>query len=180
MGFLDNIKKAFDSGGIDVEIDVPKTFRWSDGSLPVSVTIDGHESEPRTITSIRLQLVEDDDDESSVRRERGRLDGLNFTQTETITIEPGGTVTRVLSLPLTVGDAVSTVTDAEAPGWLSAVSKATSAISELTRETPWYILRVIPEVEGAGAKKIASRRIRNLRTGEWGDGGMISGSIGLG
>ena len=168
MGFFDNVKKAFDTGGIDVDVDAPKTFRWSDGSIPLTVTIRGHESEERAITSIELELREDDrdpHDHADDRRKKNR--GISQTIAEPRVIAAGETVTLELKLVLDAASAVEEASGEDAPAWLKAVGAATNVLSELNRETPWYQVKVTPEVEGAGAKKIATQRIKNLGVGEW-------------
>lgn len=168
MGFFDKIKHAFDTGGIDVEISVPDRFRWSDDSLPVTVTITGHEEEPRTVTELELRLREDDDDS---RTDRGRhRDGVRMTHGGPIELTPGESVTLELAFPLSASGAVEGLSGGEEPSWLKAASGVIGTLTELNRETPWYWFSVAATVEGAGAHKTATRRIRNLAAGEFGDG----------
>lgn len=173
MGFFDKLKRAFDTGGIDVEISVPDTFRWSDGTLPVSVTLTGNDEEPRTVTELELWLREDDDDS---RTSRGRhQDGVKMTHAGPIELGVGETINLDIEFPLSVSGAVEEMSGGEeAPGWLKAASGVLNTVSELSRETPWYRFSVSSTVEGAGAHKTASRRIRNNALGEFGDGRTVS------
>lgn len=168
MGFFDKLKEAFDDGGIDVDVEAPKTFRWSDGSIPLTVSIRGHESEERTVTSIELELREDDRDPHDHADDRNERDnGISQTLDEPRVIAGGDTLTLELGIMLDAASAVESVSGEDAPAWLQAVGKASNIFNELNRETPWYKVKVIVKVEGAGARNIATRRIRNLGVGEW-------------
>lgn len=171
MGFLDRIKKAFATGGIGVDVSTPEAFRWSDNTLPVDVAITNSSDEPRTVTSVRLQLAEyDRDDPVTTRKVRGRYEGMNLFVNETFSVDAGGSHTMHIDMPLSVEGAAEGMGVEDAPDWVKGISTVVNTVTELNRENEWYILRVIPEVEGFTAKKIGSRRIRNLRAGEWGRG----------
>lgn len=171
MGFFDKIKHAFDTGGIDVDITVPDRFRWSDATLPVKVTLTGHDEEPRTVTELELWLREDDDD-SRTDRDRHR-DGMRMTHSGPIELAPAESVTLELAFPLSASGAVEELSGQDAPGWLTAASGLMGTLTELNRETPWYWFSVSATVEGAGAHKTETERIRNNAAGEFGDGRMI-------
>lgn len=184
MGFFDKIKKVFDKGGVDVDVDAPHTFRWSDGQLPLAVQVSNGSDEERVVTQLEVRLHEDvrmtdrDEDESPSDQardvRRAERSGLTFTHAEPLTLSPGSTVTVELSMPLSLQGAVDAVGGSdEAPGWLSAASSAVNAFKEATREEEWYRLKVTPTVEGFSAVDVASIRIRNLRFGEREIGGVI-------
>ena len=149
MGFFDAVKKAFDSGGIKVNVLTQESFSWSDESIPLTVVLTGHKSEPRTVTELRFSIREDatDDDSSSSGGPT-----LNFTHSEVIEVPPLQQVTVEVAFPL---DA-PTVDTADA-GWAGKLMKAIGSIS---LKAPWYIVMVSTTVEGAGAAKSASYRIR--------------------
>jgi hypothetical protein len=171
MGFFDKLKHAFDTGGIDLDISVPDRFRWSDDVLPVTVTITGHDEEPRTVAELELWLREDDDDS---RNSRGRhRDGVRMTHGGPIELAPGESVTLEIAFPLSASGAVEGLSGGEAPGWLKAAGGVIGTLTELGRETPWYRFSVSTTVEGAGAHKTATRRIRNNAAGEFGDGRIV-------
>lgn len=177
MGFFARLKKMFDSGGVKASIVADKTFRWSDDVLPVEITVRNSADEPRTVNSIRLQLVEHNREKpATTRKVHGRYEGLNMFVSEPVTIAAGGEHTLQVKMPLSLQGTADTI-DAEAPGWLKGLSAAVNVAKEFTRDHEWYELRVIPEVEGFTATRIGTHRIRNLRTGEWG-GGIFTTRVG--
>jgi hypothetical protein len=177
MGFFDGLKKAFDTGGIDLSLVAPKSFSWSDGSLPVTVRLVGHKEEARTVAALELWLREDDED--SQDRRRGHREGVRMTVHGPFELAPGESRDVEVPFALSAASSVESASGEEAPAWLKAVSGAATALTEATRETPWYRLSVEATVEGAGAHKVASRRLKNNRLGEWGDG-QFGGSASLG
>jgi hypothetical protein len=177
MGFLDSIKKAFNTGGIDVGLTVPKSFRWSDGTLPITVTLSGHEDEPRTVTELDLWLREDDAD--SQQRTRGRREGVRMIVPGPWELAPGEEKSVEVPFALTAAAGVGNASGEEAPAWLKAVSGAATALTEATRDTPWYRFSVEVAVDGAGARKMVARRIKNNGLGEFGNG-QFGGSVSIG
>ena len=149
MGFLDGLKKAFDTGGIELGMVVPKSFRWSDGTLPITVTLGGHKEEPRTVTQLALWLREDDAD--SQQRRSGHREGVRMIVHGPFELAP--LEEKSVEVPF--------------------------ALTEATRDTPWYRLSVEATVEGAGAQKMVARRIKNNRLGDWGSG-QFGGSVSIG
>jgi len=178
MGLFDSIKKALASGGIAADVDAPKTFRWADGSLMVTVTITGDDEHPRTVTAIELELEEEPsgtaEERNAARRNNG---GIKQTFEQSLVIEPGETATVELVLALNPVAAVENASDKAVPDWLKAVAGAANVLADVTRDTPWYRLEATPVVEGFSARKSASQRIKNLRPGEWSDGEGTSGSL---
>jgi hypothetical protein len=177
MGFFDGLKKAFDTGGIDLGLAAPKDFRWSDGELPVTVTLVGHKEEARTVTQLELWLREDDDD--SQDRRRGHREGVRMTVSGPFELAPGEERSVEVPFALTAATGVAGASGEDAPAWLKAVSGAATALTEATRDTPWYLLSVEATVEGAGARKTVSRRLKNNRLGEFGDG-QFGGTASIG
>lgn len=178
MGILDRIKKAFDRGGVDIDIDAPDTFRWQDGQMPVGVRLANESDEPRLVTALELKLAEDqlhahrgDESPSERARRRRRADrsAVTYRHGEPITLDPGAVVPLVIDFPLSLSGAVEAAGGGEeTPGWVEAASGVMNVLKEATRDEQWYRLEVRPVVEGFSAAKVASRRIRNLRTGEFG------------
>lgn len=177
MGFFDRLKKAFDTGGVKVVVASGQTFRWSDDVLPVDITLTNSATEPRTVTSVRLQFVEyDRENPATTRKRHGRYEGMNLFLKESFTIDAGAQHAMHVDMPLSISGAAEGI-GAPAPGWLDGLSSLVNTVKELNRDHEWYQLRVIPEVEGFTAQKIGTYRIRNLRTGEWG-GGIFRTRIG--
>ena len=181
MGLFDSIKKAFDAGGIAVDVDAPKTFRWADGNLPVTVTITGDDEHPRTVTAIELELEEEPSGTAEERNAaRRNKRGIKQTFEQSLIIGAGETAIVELVFALNPVAAVGNASDKAVPEWLKAVAGAANVLADVTRDTPWYRLEATPVVEDFSARKSASQRIKNLRPGEWGDGEGISGSITFG
>lgn len=177
MGFLDRVKQAFDHGGVKASIATSKTFRWSDDVLPVDVIVHNRAGEPRTVTAVRLQLVEHDRDKpATTRNVRGRYEGLNLFINEPVTIAAGDDHLIHVKLPLSVRGTAEEL-DHDTPAWLAGLSAVINAAKDIKRDHEWYQLRVIPDVEGFTATKTATHHLRNLRTGESG-GGIFTTRIG--
>ena len=160
MGLFDSIKKAFDAGGIKVKLDVPKTFTWSDASIPVTVTLTGHKTEPRTVSGLAFELEEDDVDRSpagtGTRVSTGRGPTLRYREEVAIELAPLETVAVDVQVPLQPDAAVT-----DAAGWAGKAAEVVAALSTITLSADWYKLSVHTTVDGAAASKGASRRIRN-------------------
>lgn len=160
MGLFDSIKKAFDAGGIKVKLDAPKTFEWSDASIPVTVTLTGHKTEPRTVTALAFELEEDDVDHSpggtGTRVSTGRGPTLRYREEVTIELKPLETTKVDVQVPLKPDAAVT-----DAAGWVGKAVEVVAALSTITLSADWYKLSVHTTVEGAAASKGTSKRIRN-------------------
>lgn len=181
MGFFgdlkDKIKRVFDRGGVDIHVEAPDTFRWSEGSLPVTVHLSSEATEQRVITALEFELVDDlvvtrraneDASDYSRRRRQAKKPELEFTRSEPITLAPGEQRTIEIEVPLSLRNVIDDVIGDDAPGWMSAVGDALNVVKDVTRDDPWFYLKVRPRVEGFNAAKVATHKIRNLRSGEWG------------
>jgi sporulation-control protein spo0M len=166
MGFLDKLKNIFDAGGLSVDVNVPQTFRWNDGVIPVEVRLGGHKSEARTINEIRIELRENDrDNNSSSQRDRAVIK-MNFN--EPLTLQPGEEVTRTYELQLSFADALEDSGMADKlPGWVSTAAEVLEAGRSIELGGDDYQIVVTPEVEGAKMRRGTSRRIRRLGMGEF-------------
>ena len=177
MGFLDKVKKVFDKGGVKVDIDLPETFHWSDGLLPVAVQLTGGD-EDRVITQLEMTLTEDmllgdrPDDESpserSRRERRAKNSAVTYTHNEPITLPAGTEQVVSIDFPLSLQGAAEAagLGDDAGGGLLGAASTAMGLFKEATRDQEWYRLKVAATVEGFSASPTTSQRIQNLRTGE--------------
>lgn len=56
MRLLDKIRKVFDTGGVVVELETPKSFSWDDPTIPVQVKVTGHGSEVRQLQQLGFSL----------------------------------------------------------------------------------------------------------------------------
>ena len=173
MGFFDSLKKAFDAGGIGVKLAAPNDFRWEDATLPVTVNLSGHKSEPRTVASLDFRFEDDIDRGASgirgsggARNRRGSSVDLRWSYPGPIELLPGQTVSLDIRMPLSK-DAAS-----GASGVLDAALSAIAGLGELTMSIPWYTLSVHASVVGANMSKGTSKRIRNSGGVKFGAGGF--------
>lgn len=168
MGLFDKVKKALDTGGIKTELHTPDAFRWQDETLPVSVRLTGHESEPRTITSIEIRLRDaerDDGNQSARERER---DGIRFEYRETVVLQPGETIALDIDFPLTTSEIIDRVgASGQVPGWLSTAAKVVDTAQSLSTDSSHYVISATPKVEGAKLERGVSRRIRQIGRGDF-------------
>lgn len=160
MGLFDSIKKAFDAGGIKVKLDAPKSFRWSDPAIAVTVTLTGHKTEPRTVTALAFELEEDDVDDnpagSGTRVSTGRGASMRYVHEVTIELAPLEVATVDVQVPLKPDASVT-----DAAGWVGKAVEAVAALGTITLSADWYKLSVHTTVDGAAASKGTSKRIRN-------------------
>lgn len=173
MGFFDSLKKAFDAGGIGVKLAAPKDFRWQDATLPVTVTLTGHKSEPRTVASLDFRFEDDTDSgasgtrgSGSARSRSGSSVDLRWSHAGPIELLPGQIVSIDIRMPLSKDSASG------ASGVLDAALSAIASLGEITMRIPWYTLSVHADVVGANLSKGASKRIRN-------SGGVRFGATGF-
>ena len=164
MGWFSGMKKMFDTGGVELSIDAPKEFDWARGSIPVTVTLTGHDSEPRTVTSLDFELVDEGSNSGSIgnrgsslnaRERNGNKVRVRWSRPESIALEPGEV--KVIEVEVPVGarqsDAVDKVIDV-LDLTLTAMSGA------LNFGATWYIVSVSAPVEGVSAFQTASDRLR--------------------
>lgn len=153
MGLFDAIKKAFDAGGIKVKLDVPKSFKWSDGSIPATVTLIGHKAETRIVENLRFTLTERVENEDGSRNLAGGGAKLSINRSEPIELQPLQELTVEVVFPLPTAGEQGSVT--------AAAGKIMDLKGRFGHDAQWYTLAVHTTVGGAKARKSASRRIRN-------------------
>jgi hypothetical protein len=56
MGFLDKVKRAV-TGPIAIDIHAPESFAWTDGTLPVPVTLTNTTDENQQVAEVRAKLA---------------------------------------------------------------------------------------------------------------------------
>lgn len=154
MGIFDAIKNAFDSGGLKVRMKAPNTFKFKDGSIPVTVKLTGHKTEARTVTNMRFTFKAEPK-EGTPLSARNDEEGLTLTvdRDEPIELQPLQEVTIDFVMPLATGG--------EAGKMGAAVGKVMDAMSLFSAEAQWYVLAMEMTVDDAKAKKRVSKRIRN-------------------
>lgn len=158
MGLFDKIKKVFDTGGIRVDLQAPKKFDWGDPTIPVRVTLTGHESERRSIQQLNFSLKDDGDNQAapglSNNDRPSRGDGRRFSATYVhllaLELAPGETQSFDVSIPLATNGG---------PGLINRMS-FTSAGVTLHFGDQWYVLSVSAPVDGASMAKADTVRLR--------------------
>ncbi|MBX3095010.1 MAG: hypothetical protein KF680_10815 [Cryobacterium sp.] len=163
MGFFSGLKKMFDTGGIAIALDAPKSFSWEGDGIPVTVTVTGGE-EPRTVTALEFELEDEPDGGgspglSSRNRDRDRttISSRNrfrmlFTHEGPFELGAKEVKTFELTVPIqTQHNPGSGVADAIVGAVLGGTLNFGAA---------WYKLSVGAPVEGAKAIRTTSRRIK--------------------
>lgn len=120
MGFFDFLKETFSKGGIKVRLAVPKNFVWGDEAIVSTVTLTGHKTEPRTVTSLIFELEDELEeekhkDQNQSHTQFGTRVRVFWEREGTIELAPGQTVT--LEVPFVVApeqeqEAVATAEEA--------------------------------------------------------------------
>lgn len=105
MGFFDFLKSTFSKGGIKVRLAVPKSFNWGDQTINSTVTLTGHKTEPRTVTSLIFELEDElGEEETKIKddsqTEFGTRVRVMWEREGAIDLAPGQTVT--LEVPFVV------------------------------------------------------------------------------
>lgn len=158
MGLFDKLKKAFDTGGIKVDLEAPKKFDWDDPVIPARVTLTGHESETRTIQQLSFTLKDDGDNSSGPgMRDRDRPhqpDGRRFSATyvHLLALELGAGQTRTFDVDIPLASNGG-------PGLINRMSFTGDGLT-LHFGDQWYVLSVSAPVDGATMAKADSTRLR--------------------
>ncbi|HRN30129.1 MAG TPA: hypothetical protein PK781_05775 [Terrimesophilobacter sp.] len=163
MGFFSGLKKMFDTGGVKVALDAPKTFSWDDGGIPVTVTLTGGD-EARTVTALEFEFEDEPDGGGSPglgsrnrERDRSRISTRSqfrmlFTHEGPFELGAGEVKTFELTVPITTE---------QNPG--SGVAEAVIGAvlgGTLNFGAAWYKLSVGAPVEGAKAVRTTSQRLK--------------------
>lgn len=171
MGFFDSLKSRFDKGGIRVELVVPKEFEWGDETIPVTVTLTGHESEPRRVELLRFTVEDELESEMADALDAsespyGRRVRLAWERDGAIDLAPAQTVAVDVPLPLMVQSALENER-------LGRASDASGLLGLTTRpgDIGSYRITVETPVDGAARTPSRTRRIRQ--------GGAFHTSIGV-
>lgn len=168
MGLFDRITKMFNTGGVKVALEAPKTFDWADEVIHARVTLTGHESEPRTIHHLDFTMEDVGDNQGRPglrdRDEPHRPDGRRFRSTYqhliALQLGPGEVRTYEVAVPLAA---------AEGPSIVDRLS-VTAGGAVLHFGDQWYRLRVSAAVEGATMARVATATMQ--APGRLGDRGL--------
>lgn len=160
MGLFDKIKKAFDTGGIKVELEAPKKFDRSDQSIPTRVTVTGHESEPRSIQALTFTLKDDGDNQGmpgmrnnddGPRQGDGRRFSSSYDHLVALELGPGESRTFEVAVPLAANGG---------PSLIDRMSFAVDGGATLHFGDQWYVLSVSAPVEGANMARADKVRLK--------------------
>ena len=166
MGFLDKIKKFFDTGGVDTDLSAPEAFRWSDDEIPLRVRLTGHETEVRQISDIDLKL-EEEVSAGADEKERRNRDRYTFVYHAGVTLQPGETVELDIAFPLRRRGFSNDSTAARAGRLIGAATELMGSGLTIGSTGSRYRISVMPAVEGARMRKATSRQIRALGFGDF-------------
>src|SRR5690606_28188682 len=96
MGLFNVVKRALGGGGgVAAKLSAPKSFSWADGSIPLTVSLRGHGSEPRTVSELRFRLQDDDQGD-----DRGDVVDASWVHAEPFELAPGASHSVTLDMPL--------------------------------------------------------------------------------
>jgi len=167
MGFLDKIKKIFDTGGISADIQAPERYRWDDETFPVSLTLTGYGSESRTITTILFRLQESDTSNQNQSGQSRTRDVTTFERSEPFDLAAGESKSVEVDFPLSIAGGLDrAAAEGKVPEWLSTVAKVAETGLNLTEDAKYYRISATPKVEGARMSKSTSQRIRRMGKGD--------------
>jgi len=160
VGLFSGLKKLFDTGGIKLALDAPKTFSWDGDGIPVTVTVTGGD-EPRTVTALEFELEDVPEGDGPVgSRHRDRSSGfssrnrfrMSFTHDGPFEVAANEVKTFELTVPIEAQhNPGSGVADAVIGAVLG---------GSLNFGAAWYKLQVGAPVEGAKMTRTTSRRIK--------------------
>lgn len=153
MGFFDAIKNAFNTGGLKVRMKAPNTFQFKDGSIPVTVKLRGHKTEPRTVTNMRFTFKPEPKEGTKFSQQNSEGFRLSVDRDEPIELQPLQEVTIDFVMPLPTGSEAGKVG--------ATVGKVMDAVNMFSSESQWYELAMEMTVDGAKAKKRLTERILN-------------------
>lgn len=159
MGLFSGLKKMFDTGGIKVSLDAPKSFSWDDGGIPVTVTVTGGD-EPRTVTALEFELEdvpEGDGPVGSRNRGASRVSSrprfrMTFRHEGPFELAAKEVQTFQLTVPITAEQNPGS-------GLMDAVAD-TLLGGTISFGAAWYSLKVGAPVEGAKAIRTTSQRLK--------------------
>lgn len=160
MGFFSGLKKMFDTGGIKIALDAPKTFSWEGDGIPVTVTVTGGE-ESRTVTALEFELEDEPNDSGPVgSSNHNRSSGINsrnrfrmsFTHDGPFELDAKEVKTFELTVPI---EAQHNPGSGMADAVIGAVLGGSMNFS-----AAWYKLSVGAPVEGAKMTRKTSKRIK--------------------
>lgn len=165
MRLFARIKKAFDTGGIGIDLEAPGRFEWDDPTIPVRVTLTGHKTQPRTIQQLGFSLKDDGDNHAvpgmgtndRARRGDGRRFSASYVHLLALQLDPGEVRTLEVNVPLATNSG---------PGLINRMSVTGDGLT-LHFGDQWYILSVSAPVDGATMAK--ADRVRLKAPGRLGD-----------
>lgn len=161
MGIWDRVKKGFDSGGVKLRVECPRTFRFTDSTLPLAVEVQNSTDEPRTVTALKVKIEGDETDREATDRPE-----VSYEQDEAITLAAGESTVVEMQVPLSAGGVAEMLTGADVPGWMQQAGKIAGMARGAGDKNSRYRVSVAPTVEGFQLQKWSSTLIRHLQPNE--------------
>lgn len=170
------------AGGVSVGLAAPKVFDWPDQVIPVTVTVTGHKSEPRTITELEFVLSENEVNSSSDDSSSSSQQFIyRWPHKQLIELSAGQTlsfdINVVLPKPMSKAD-LGITEGMEGKGFVERMmEKGVMAAATLPESIHRYKLSVEAKVEGTKMPVRDSQNIfhRSVRRTTFGIGGLKFG-----
>lgn len=165
MALFAAARKALDRGGIGLTLTLPRKFLWADGVLPAEVTLKGHKSEARQVTSLTFVVSDDEqqDSSSSTTQQAGHRVNFTWSHDSPIDLSAGEVRTLSLDIPLpareSVAEAEQKALGRESSGFLE---KAFVAVTRGANpeHIGRYLVSLEAHVEGATRPKRTSKHVQ--------------------
>lgn len=145
MGFLDKIKRTV-TGPIDVQVQVPGAFAWSDDALVISARLTNSTDESLTVHEVRFKL-----EIPPPRGKDGPKSTLKVTLDQPFTLGPAETVERRGSIPLSADRSTGVIegaaTNAGLPGWVG--TAASGLMGDVPQRSGPHRVKVVVKLDGS-------------------------------
>lgn len=162
MSLFSWIRKTFGGGGgIAARIALPVSFIWEDKVLPITITLEGHKTEPRTVEELRFRFISDENTDDN---DHTRAVDVPWDVREEITLAPGETRVITVEMPLPFDldaiEAEKPVTSANASRTEKILGNVIRASMQAPTHIRQYKVTLSARVQGARIGAGASAKVR--------------------
>ena len=148
-------------GGIGVSVQLPKDFTWKDRTMPVTLTLKGHKTEPRHVEEIELELRSDEPQSEASDRSAVYHKWL---ADDLVDLAPGAEETFTIDMPLPFDleaiEAAKPQLGADAPVSQRILGSLVSGAMAPPEHIRTYVVTARLRVEGSRVRASASKKIR--------------------